>query len=184
MAYYLSETKRLDSGAIARRYQIIGTNIIVCDVWEPTSRTSERELYGHSTITTFGDAWYGRVGTRNLPADLARLPYGDERIIRVTQWQEAEAEIAYAVIREAFPDIPVNNRKRAGEIEYINTVNLDAITKRHSGFDCFEDMLNADGGYRPTIRIDGRFKAELKVLADAYDNAQETRGDARRAYRG
>lgn len=50
------------------------------------------------------------------------------------------------------------------------------------GFSGFAALLNARGGYYPTLRadLDGR-NAEL---ADLYDAAQAQRGDPRRAFRG
>lgn len=57
---------------------------------------------------------------------------------------------------------------------------LDEITVRHSAFDSFSSLLGAQGGYRPSINI---AHPDLLKLADAYDAAQERRGDPRRAYR-
>jgi hypothetical protein len=68
--------------------------------------------------------------------------------------------------------------------------HLDVIVRRHSAFNSFADLLNAAGGYRPTVRCyDERChnavdRAELLILADAYDAHQAARGDARRAFRG
>lgn len=81
---------------------------------------------------------------------------------------------------------------------------LDEVTKRHTGFKFFVEMVHAPGGYFPSLpqAPSGRypkaelvymssghkisrelFYAQLDFLAMAYDMAQEARGDARRAFR-
>jgi hypothetical protein len=60
-----------------------------------------------------------------------------------------------------------------------NAAKLDKITRAHTAFQSFDAMLNADGGYFPTI---GRFEGS-EFLADCYDSAQFRRCDSRRAYR-
>lgn len=59
--------------------------------------------------------------------------------------------------------------------------SIDKLTRDLTAFDSLADMLNAEGGYRPTILP--RDERHI-VLADAYDAAQIRRGDERRAYRG
>jgi len=72
----------------------------------------------------------------------------------------------------------------------MNFSHLNYIVFRFTAFSSFEAMVNAEGGYRPTIRCyDERVfsaaeRAELVELADAYDAFQAARGDERRAYRG
>jgi hypothetical protein len=69
---------------------------------------------------------------------------------------------------------------------------LNFICQRYTGFSSFDDLLNAKGSYRPTIRCTkktnpsaGRLELqELSVLAYAYDWRMKQRQDARRAYRG
>lgn len=66
--------------------------------------------------------------------------------------------------------------------------DLDALTRRLTAFDCFHDLLHAQGGYRPSLRCisgcpAGKNIPELTRLADAYDQAQAQRGDPRRAFR-
>lgn len=58
---------------------------------------------------------------------------------------------------------------------------LDEITRKHTAFENFKDMVNAEGGYRPTLRTES--VKELKILADCYDQAQKDKGDPRRALR-
>lgn len=48
-----------------------------------------------------------------------------------------------------------------------------------TAFRTFQDLLDAAGGYRPTLKID---YPDLARLAVVYDEAQRLRGDPRRAY--
>jgi len=66
--------------------------------------------------------------------------------------------------------------------------DLDALTRRLTAFNSFNNLLHAKGGYRPSLRCVsgcpiGKNISELKRLADAYDHAQVQRGDPRRAFR-
>lgn len=63
-----------------------------------------------------------------------------------------------------------------GEIQ----VSLDVLTKRLTMFDTFGELLDAPGGYRPTFNPRTRTG---RMLADAYDRAQQQRGDGRKAFR-
>lgn len=77
--------------------------------------------------------------------------------------------------------------------EIIVTKTPDQLTQEWTAFKNLEDMCNQIC-YRPSIRAISGFKgtrkcsnrqsrAELTVLADAYDEYQAARGDDRRAYR-
>lgn len=57
---------------------------------------------------------------------------------------------------------------------------LDAICSRDTAFPTFFDLVDAKGDYRPSIDLS---ITSMRLLADAYDNFQEDRGDDRRAYR-
>jgi len=62
--------------------------------------------------------------------------------------------------------------------------DLDALTKKHTAFASFDDLLNAEGDYRPHFDLsfgDEERKAEVGALAEGYDAAQISRGDTRRA---
>lgn len=59
---------------------------------------------------------------------------------------------------------------------------LDGLTAQLTAFTSFSEMVNAPGGYRPTIQP--RYGREYLDLADGYDAFQAARGDDRRAYRG
>lgn len=72
--------------------------------------------------------------------------------------------------------------------------DLDAMTADLTAFPTFRALLEAPGGYRPTLWTarrdcddDGQAREQdgpKRALADAYDQAQANRGDRRRAYRG
>ena len=62
--------------------------------------------------------------------------------------------------------------------------DLNRITRKVSAFASFRDLLDADGGYFPSLGSNSRKDVpQLLILADAYDAAQQERGDARRAFR-
>lgn len=78
-------------------------------------------------------------------------------------------------------------------IRKLDDAEFIAILKRRvCGFESLEELLDAAGNYRPTIRCTRevnryateRELAELLELADRYDQAQMLRLDPRRAYRG
>lgn len=57
----------------------------------------------------------------------------------------------------------------------------DEITRRVTALDSFQELINTEGGYTPTLFCD---KVLNRVLANLYDTAQESRGDKnRRAHR-
>lgn len=81
---------------------------------------------------------------------------------------------------------------------------LDFLTREHTAFGYFSELVNAKGGYGPSLhkapehfhlkaevvhmpsgrKITAEMRyAELDCLAIAYDIAQEARGDSRRAFR-
>ena len=67
----------------------------------------------------------------------------------------------------------------------MNKMDDDQLTAKHTAFTTMQDLLEAKGGYFPSIRtLSAKTdRIELGRLADAYDAYQETRGDSRRAYR-
>ena len=60
------------------------------------------------------------------------------------------------------------------------TPTPDELTRRHTAFENFAALLDARGGYRPSMNT---ARPQVKDLADAYDHAQAARGDPRRAFR-
>lgn len=64
---------------------------------------------------------------------------------------------------------------RNGRVIVLEQGALDAMTRLETAFPSFAAMLDAKGGFRPTLAD--------PVLADAYDVAQDARGDRRMAFR-
>jgi hypothetical protein len=64
---------------------------------------------------------------------------------------------------------------------------LDLLTQQYTAFRSFAAMLDAVGGFFPSLRTVSSSPAaecrELTELADAYDAEQAARGDSRRAFR-
>lgn len=58
---------------------------------------------------------------------------------------------------------------------------LDHLTRKYTGFQSFDAMLEPHTDYFPSLGP--MVNPELKEIADAYDAAQTARGDHRRAYR-
>lgn len=64
-------------------------------------------------------------------------------------------------------------------------MNIEQITRKHTGFTSFSELLGAPGNYFPTVLLTGKSIAdqvECHVLIEAYDYAQQLRGDERRAF--
>lgn len=64
-------------------------------------------------------------------------------------------------------------------------MNDDQLTAKHTAFSTMQDLLEAKGGYFPSLRAQSADtdREELGLLADAYDAYQAARGDSRRAHR-
>ncbi len=70
----------------------------------------------------------------------------------------------------------------------VNGMGLDALTRAHSGFDSFAELIATNKAYRPSLAcyhvlLKPSERQELLAIADAYDAAMLASGDARRAYR-
>jgi hypothetical protein len=57
--------------------------------------------------------------------------------------------------------------------------HLDELTSRITAFKSFDQLINAPGGYFPSLR---RSFADQEWLGKRYDEAQEARGDNRRVF--
>ena len=89
--------------------KILGTTITVYAAYEPYA--------GHSTFTHLNGVRVGRVGSRQLPAELDALKsMSTERSTRVRAWQAAQYEEAYAAIIAECPEA-TNGERSMGEIE-------------------------------------------------------------------
>ena len=58
-------------------------------------------------------------------------------------------------------------------------VRADSLTRDWSAFRTFQELLTAEGDYRPSI---SRKYPETRELGALYDAAQQARGDSRRAF--
>jgi hypothetical protein len=106
-----NETRQLEHFKV-ERYRILGTRTMIYCVWEPSS-----PMGGHSTITTINGEWYGRVGTRRLPAWMESLKsMSDERARIVGEYHEAQYQQAYEIIRNAFPEVSILAHESMGEL--------------------------------------------------------------------
>ena len=108
-----NETRQLEAFKV-QRHRILGTRIMVYAAWERSSVMGK-----HSTITTIDGEWYGRVGTRHLPAWMNALPaMSDERSRIVGEYHDAQYGEAYDIIRRAFPEVcEYAARESMGELE-------------------------------------------------------------------
>ena len=53
------------------------------------------------------------------------------------------------------------------------------LTWQNSAFSTFDQLINAEGGYRPSL---SRATPDCRELGALYDAAQQARGDSRRAF--
>lgn len=90
---------------------------------------------------------------------------------------ENEAKENASAFRRRFP-------KRHFQVRGALPARLDAICKAQTAFLTFAALLDARGGYRPTINVRdaGEAESDMTFLAEQYDLHQESRGDPRRAY--
>ena len=73
---------------------------------------------------------------------------------------------AWAIVHQ---DTPARDDTRA-----------DALTQKHTAFNTFAELLDAMGGFYPSLNV---ANAEKLELADMYDEAQQLREDGRRVCR-
>ena len=102
-----NEVRTTKSGIRVQRIRMLGgTPWYTFAAWEPSA--SFFSGAAHSTVTTFDDApgaWFGKVSTGPLPADIAALPARTEkRATAVRAWFDSEYARAHAAIVEAFPE--------------------------------------------------------------------------------
>ena len=67
----------------------------------------------------------------------------------------------------------------------VNLDRADVLTREHSAFGSFDELVyRTFEHYRPSLNVSNKeYGEDLKELADYYDEAQEARGDTRRAFR-
>ena len=65
--------------------------------------------------------------------------------------------------------------------------DMNRIARTHTAASRFFDLINAEGGYRPSIYLGGKSKqakSDLVRLTLHYDQVQRSRKDSRRVYCG
>lgn len=119
----MSVTKKIGE-TIVQRIQIIGTQVLVFNAYEPSAITlvavedaaKGAGGVGHSTISSFDGEWYGDIASRRLTPELAAMrSMSEERSNAVDAYHRANYEAAYALILQAFPEAAAGTR-RGGEI--------------------------------------------------------------------
>jgi len=115
-------------------------------------------------------------GTRE---EFARQNVGPELLARAAQIAGLEIPERFQVDRmEANAEI-ARLQEVAARWELRRREYLDKITDTRTAFNSFQELLDAPGGYFPSLR---KTVAEESFLADCYDAAQTERGDSRRAF--
>lgn len=79
-------------------------------VWEPSlmgAPSRPAATYDHSSVTTFDGRWYGRIGSRRLPADVEALPgFGrpghEKRREAVRRWFQDQCDTAARAVYDTF----------------------------------------------------------------------------------
>jgi hypothetical protein len=63
---------------------------------------------------------------------------------------------------------------------------IDRLVKKYTALGSMEDLLKANGTYRPSLYLPSGerwMRHEVNLIADEYNRRQEARGDPRRAFR-
>lgn len=104
---YVNEWTPVPGGYWVNKYNILGTTMVDYSVWEPftSSHTDGTHTRSHSTVTYRDDGMaLGDITTRDLPADIDALSYGDERIQAVCTWYAANKAEARALVLQVYPE--------------------------------------------------------------------------------
>jgi len=80
----------------------------------------------------------------------------------------------------AFAECDAGEKVTIRHFEATPDPELDRLVRENACFKGFQDLLDAKGGYRPSLDCRDPIKVQI---ADAYDAAMTLRGDDRRAYR-
>jgi HSP20 family protein len=79
-----------------------------------------------------------------------------------------------------------NTKPLGDEGEQQRSRQIDRLVKKYTTFGSMEDLLNAEGIYRPSLYLpfgERWLRHEVNLVADEYNRRQEARGDPRRAFR-
>lgn len=120
----------------------------------------------------------------------------DKRIAREEEQDEPSHSTLHDLFRQksnllvmicAHSGISLTSQPEAAAPAKPTNERLGELTRRYTAFVNFSALVHAPGRYFPTFRCKSARsslgRAELTELADAYDAAQEARGDKRRTHR-
>lgn len=109
-AEFHSLNVQLEDGKVVHAIRMALSDNVLLSVWEPETRGLPSS---HSTITTIGGRWFGRLGCRRYESD---LPYGsDERIADVNAFHAEQYAEAVAIIEAMYPEA-AHGRQSMGEV--------------------------------------------------------------------
>jgi hypothetical protein len=86
----------------------------------------------------------------------------------------SESELA-EFLQSLFCETVTNSRSNDDNLAYISS-----LVKKHTAFSSFDKLINARGGYVPSLNVS---HPEIAIIADEYDTLMQKEGDDRRAYR-
>lgn len=145
-----------------------------------------RCILGRSALPGAGIDWQAAAA---IKIALRANGYGDQ-VDRVAQWVRpgelkdlAQGFLGRCAEAGLLPEMPapLAVRERGSIACTCSLRGLHSILRYHTSFLSFGELVHAAGGYSPSLNITDF--PELIILADAYDLAQEIRGDRRRAFR-
>lgn len=117
-----NETRFIGDIAV-QRYNIISTPFWVYQALEPMTThksisTIDREC-GKCEHNGRRYDWFGKIGSRALPADIDALPVNEARFAACDAWRKGEYARAHAAIIAAFPEAAQGKDGGFGTIEIV-----------------------------------------------------------------
>lgn len=111
-----------------------------------------------------------------------------------SEWKRRKREVIrmYEINPEAVEIVVesgINLYERPDDVDYVTEFwtatlweneSVDDLVRKHTAFATMDELLQADGGYRPSLDVR---EPHMLRIANAYDRQQQLRGDPRRAYR-
>jgi len=134
----LKEGTMDNQNLFVQRVPICASSTVVFTVYEQTASPFGNN--GHSTVTTFDghEGWFGRLGTRTLPAWINAIPVGQERFEAVKGWRRLQNDEAYRAIVEVYPDLACDEAARFEHGE----VSLSSGSRNGASERCTVDVVD------------------------------------------
>lgn len=105
---------RLFQDTLIQSYRVVGADCVCYEAFEQTEELLSGKA--HATLLHWGEALWGRIGTRPLPPTINSLPaMSDIRVGVVREYLESEYRRAYMAIIGAFPEA-ARGKKNVGRI--------------------------------------------------------------------